>query len=56
MNQFLDYGLALLAESGIVCEVDDFVHTFESFAKTRLDGYRYVKIISEADRGYISKL
>jgi hypothetical protein len=56
MNQYLEYGVSTLAESGIICEIEELASSFEDFIEGRLDSYRYVKIVSEADRGYISRL
>ena len=55
-NQLLEYGLSILAESGIVCEIDELDNTLERFIQSKLNSYRYVKIMSDVDRGYISEL
>lgn len=56
VNQITEYGLSVLAESGIICENDEFESGLEKFIEGRVENYRYVRTISEADRGYISKL
>lgn len=56
VNQVMEYSLSILAQSGIVCNDDEFESELERFVKARVDKYRYVKTISEADRGYVSKL
>ena len=55
-NQLLEYGLSILAESGIVCSIEELDDAVKQFILSNLDGYRYVTIISDADRGYISEL
>jgi len=55
-NQLLEYGLSILAESGIVCSIEELDDAVKQFILSNLDSYRYVTIISEADRGYISEL
>jgi len=55
-NQLLEYGLSILAESGIICKIDEFDDALKQFTLSNLDRYRYVTIISNADRGYISEL
>ena len=55
-DQLLEYGLSILSESGIVCEVDELDDAVKLFMQSNLDRYRYVTIISDADRGYISEL
>jgi len=55
-SQFLEYCLSILSSSGVVCEIEDLDATLERVAKSKADNYRYVKIISEADRGYISRI
>jgi hypothetical protein len=55
VNQLLEYGVSLLSGSGIVCEIGDLDDELEQFIKSRSEKYRYVRIISEADRGYISE-
>lgn len=56
VNQVTEYGLSILAESGLICENDEFESALENFIGGKTDSYRYVKTFSEADRGYISKL
>ncbi len=55
-NQLLEYGLSVLAGSGHVCSIEELDNAVKKFIMSNLDTYRYVTIISEADRGYISKL
>jgi len=55
-NQLLEYGLSILAESGIICKIDELDDALKQFTLSNLDRYRYVTIISNADRGYISEL
>ena len=55
-NQLLEYGLSILAASGIVCTIEELDSAVERFIQSKLDRYRYVRIISDVDRGYISEL
>jgi len=56
VNQVIEYSLSILAESGIVCEIGEFESELERFVEAKGDKYRYVRTVSEADRGYSSKL
>jgi hypothetical protein len=56
VNQIIEYSLSILAEFGVVCESNEFEDALERFVEGKSEKYRYVKTISEADRGYISKL
>lgn len=56
VNQLLEYGVSMLSGSGIICEIGELDDELERFIRTKSDTYRYVKIISEADRGYVSEL
>jgi hypothetical protein len=56
VSQLLEFGVSMLSGSGIICEIGDLDDELERFIKTKSDTYRYVKIISEADRGYVSEL
>lgn len=56
VNQITEYGLSVLAESGIICEDSEFESALKKFIEGRSEKYRYIRTISEADRGYISKL
>lgn len=55
-NQFLEFGLSTLASYGIVCETRELDESLEQMIKSKTDRYRYVRIVSEADTGYISEL
>ena len=55
-NQMLDFGVSVLSSYGIVCEINELDGSIEELVKSKTGKYRYVKIISEADRGYISEL
>jgi hypothetical protein len=55
VNQFLEYCMAVLSEQRIVCEISEFDHSLEEYVQSITPSYRYVKINSEVDRGYISK-
>ena len=55
-NQLVEYGLSTLVQNGMVCEMDEFESDLELFAQGKTDKYRYVRTISEADRGYISEV
>jgi hypothetical protein len=54
-NQLLEYGVSILNNSGVVCEIEDLDIALEEVMKFKTN-YRYVKIFSEIDKGYISKL
>lgn len=55
-NQMLEYGVSILSESGIVCTSDELDNDVKNFTLSNSDRYRYVTILSDADRGYISIL
>lgn len=54
-NQFLEFGVANLSGYGIICEIGELDDSLERFIKSKTDKYRYVRIVSEADTGYISE-
>jgi hypothetical protein len=54
-NHLLEYGVSILNNSGVVCEIEDLDIALEEVMKFKTN-YRYVKILSEIDKGYISKL
>lgn len=56
VNQVTEYGLSVLAQSGVICENDEFESALKKSIEERSENYRYIRTISEADRGYISKL
>jgi hypothetical protein len=51
VNQIIEYGLSILAESGIICENDEFESALEKFIEGKIENYRYAQNIQDHSAG-----
>jgi len=56
VDQLLEYGTSVLSNSAIICETGELGEALEQFTRLETDKYRYVRILSEADTGYVTEL